>query len=566
MHAAIYARKSSEQTGVADDQKSVARQVEHAKSFAAGKGWEVREDLVFVDDGISGAEFAGRPGFVRLMNALKPRPTFQVLVMSEESRLGREQIEVSYALKQLVTAGVRVFSYLTDTERTLNSPIEKAMLALQTMADEMEREKARQRTGDAMVRKARAGHVTGGCCFGYRNVEVVGADGRRSHVERTVDAQQAAVISRIFRLCADGYGMKAIAKILNDDGALSPRAQRGRSHTWAPASVREVLFRPSYRGEIVWNATKKRDRWGQQHQTARPESEWIRVDAPHLRIVEEGLWTAAHARLATARAIYLNGTGGRPFGRPAMGNPSPYLLTNLAACDVCGSGFRVRTRDHGATRAKFYGCSGYHERGRAVCTMRHELPMSEGDAIVLEALLDDVLDPSIVDDAIEVAVSTVEGVDVGVGERLARLDRDLRQVDDERDRLVAAIAAGGTLSGLVGALREREERRAALASQRAALVSQRRGQAADGARLRAGLRGLAEEWRQVLAGDPECARPVVSQLLDGRVVFARLDDGRWRMTGKGTLAGLFTRETLPAGMASPARKTKVLHGLMARTA
>jgi hypothetical protein len=38
------------------------------------------------------------------MNALKPRPPFHVLILSEESRLGREQIEVSYALKQLVTS------------------------------------------------------------------------------------------------------------------------------------------------------------------------------------------------------------------------------------------------------------------------------------------------------------------------------------------------------------------------------------------------------------------------------------------------------------------------------
>jgi hypothetical protein len=30
--------------------------------------------------------------------------------MSEESRLGREQIETAYALKQIIQAGVRVFS------------------------------------------------------------------------------------------------------------------------------------------------------------------------------------------------------------------------------------------------------------------------------------------------------------------------------------------------------------------------------------------------------------------------------------------------------------------------
>jgi hypothetical protein len=38
MIAAIYARKSTEQYGVADEQKSVARQVEHAHQYAAGKG------------------------------------------------------------------------------------------------------------------------------------------------------------------------------------------------------------------------------------------------------------------------------------------------------------------------------------------------------------------------------------------------------------------------------------------------------------------------------------------------------------------------------------------------
>src|SRR5262245_61174911 len=106
MIAAIYARKSTEQTGVADDQKSVARQVDHARQFAARKGWIVADECVYADDGVSGAEFTNRPGFLRLMNALKPRAPFQVLIMSEESRLGREAIETAYALKQLVQAGI----------------------------------------------------------------------------------------------------------------------------------------------------------------------------------------------------------------------------------------------------------------------------------------------------------------------------------------------------------------------------------------------------------------------------------------------------------------------------
>jgi DNA invertase Pin-like site-specific DNA recombinase len=120
--AAIYARKSTDQTGVAEEQKSVARQIENATAYAARKGWTVDAALIFTDDGISGAEFTRRPGFLRLMNTLKPQPPFGVLVMSEESRLGRESIETAYALKQLVQAGVRVFFYQEDRERTLDIP------------------------------------------------------------------------------------------------------------------------------------------------------------------------------------------------------------------------------------------------------------------------------------------------------------------------------------------------------------------------------------------------------------------------------------------------------------
>jgi DNA invertase Pin-like site-specific DNA recombinase len=121
MTAAIYARKSTDQN-VPDEEKSITRQIDRARAYAIAKGWAVADAHVYVDDGISGAEFVKRPGFIRLMNALKPRPGFQVLIMSEESRLGRESIEVAYALKQLAQAGVRVFLYLEDRERTIDSP------------------------------------------------------------------------------------------------------------------------------------------------------------------------------------------------------------------------------------------------------------------------------------------------------------------------------------------------------------------------------------------------------------------------------------------------------------
>ena len=182
MLAAIYARKSTDQNGVGEEEKSVTRQIEHAKAYAIKNGWTVEAAHVYMDDGISGAEFVKRPGFIRLMNALKPHPPFQVLIMSEESRLGRESIQCGYVLKQILDAGVRVFFYLDDKERTLDSALDKVMLSLTNFASEVERERAKQRVYDAMLRKAKACHVTGGAVFGYRNEEVLsstpGPDGR----------------------------------------------------------------------------------------------------------------------------------------------------------------------------------------------------------------------------------------------------------------------------------------------------------------------------------------------------------------------------------------------------
>ena len=235
MIAAIYARKSTDQSGVADAEKSVARQVEHAREFAASQGWCVDDRCVFEDDGISGAEFANRPGFLRLLNALKPKAPFQALIISELSRLGREQLETGYALKQLAQAGVRVFSFFERREIPLDSPTNRFLVSAVSFAAEMEREQARQRAVDVSFGKARAGHVTGGKVFGYENVRVDG------HVERRINDAEAAVVRHIYDLAAEGHGSRHIAHVLNERRVPCPRAQRGRPSGWDQGTIRAVL-------------------------------------------------------------------------------------------------------------------------------------------------------------------------------------------------------------------------------------------------------------------------------------------------------------------------------------
>jgi site-specific DNA recombinase len=238
-----------------------------------------------------------------------------------------------------------------------------------------------------MQRKAKAGHVTGGRVFGYDNVNVLAADGSRSHVERRINEAEADIVCRIFRLSADGRGLTSIAKLLNTEGAVSPRSQQGRPRSWAPSSVREVLHRDLYRGEIVWNRTRKRNAWGQVQQRERGSAEWIRIPAPELRIVPDELWAAAHERISRIRASYLRGTDGRLWGRPLRGNDSKYLLPGLVRCGLCNGSMYVKSRKgtSGKARSFFYGCTSYHQRGHSACSNSLELPMELADRIVLEA-------------------------------------------------------------------------------------------------------------------------------------------------------------------------------------
>jgi site-specific DNA recombinase len=158
-------------------------------------------------------------------------------------------------------------------------------------------------------------------------------------------------VRRIFEMCAAGNGYTRIAKTLNAEGAPNPRPQQGRPAGWAHNSVYEVLHRPLYRGEMIWNRTQKRDKWGQKRPSARPEADWLRRRVPELQIVSDDGWKAAHDRL-TAINARLKAFGG---GRRRRDSDSNYLLPGFARCSVCGGGMGVVTRSHGKRRAAFYG-------------------------------------------------------------------------------------------------------------------------------------------------------------------------------------------------------------------
>src|SRR5207247_3820790 len=110
----------------------------------------------------------------------------------------------------------------------------------------------------------------------YDNLVVTSPEGQRLHVARRVNADEAAVIRRIYELCASGLGLTRIAKKLNGDRVAPPRNHRSG---WAPTAIREILRRPVYRGEIVWGKGQKAMRGGAKVLRRRQEYESLRLGA-----------------------------------------------------------------------------------------------------------------------------------------------------------------------------------------------------------------------------------------------------------------------------------------------
>ena len=550
MIAAIYARKSNEQNGMADSEKSVARQIEHARRYAVENGWLVDEAYVFEDDAVSGAEFANRPGLVKLLSSVAPHRTpFSILVVSDLDRIGREQIETAYVMKQLDQAGVRTFSYLEQKEIALDSPIATFMMQVSAFAAEIEREKARQRTKDALVHKARAGHVTGGRTFGYDNICLTCTHPippgalkccKGAHVDRRINEGQAAVVVRIYTLFASGLGLKKIAKQLNSEQAAYPTPFRRVSdkaappiHGWSTGTVRAILRRELYHGVFIWNKTRKRNKWGKiDHDTRtsrRPTADWMRIPMPQLQIVPTELWARVQARRAEEETNALRAANGYMMGRTPK-TPTRNLLAGLATCGVCGGSLIVETSPRKRGRIPEYIC--YRHRHGGSCPNALRISVDEMNDAVLTAIEAHALTP----EAVEHVIRLTERADLRTQQLV--LEHERADVATRIKNLVAAIEHGGEVPSLVAKLRELEQRRLAITDELAGLRPVPRLEAVV-------LENRLAEWRRLLRGSQPQARAVLQRVLHGRIVFTPQKYGTYHFEAPTRFDRLFVGMMIP---------------------
>jgi len=477
MIAAIYARKSTDDSDRNEHNRSTTRQIERARAYAKEKGWTVDDDHVFVDDGVSGAEYQHRAGFTRLLTRLK---ALDVLIMSEPSRLGRDMLRNVYYVGEILDAEVRIFYYLTDEEEKADTPEQKIMLTLKSYASEVERQKASQRARDALERKALKGHNTGGRVYGYDNVWVY-PDGRKvvatpgekgegkAYTEYRVSEREADIVRRIFRMRADGHGVRLIAKTLNGDpnyrdegrhyfDRQTPPAPWKRTGSWAPSSLWSMLHNIRYTGKIPFGRHRKAYRHGTK--TRLKQDQHLLIDAPQLRIIEPDLWEAVRQRRKTARASYLRNTKGNAWGRPQSGRPAKYLLSGLMRCEPCGGNMVVTTLTHGTERTRrrvpHYLCSYRHNRGATVCQNTRKIRLSEVEDKVLGAIERQVLTTAVVAATIDKAFAMLTEQRRQAPVRSAGIETEIRRLRRELDNLLQLVADGRAPQSVLTEITKRE--------------------------------------------------------------------------------------------------------------
>jgi site-specific DNA recombinase len=229
MICAVYARKSTDDSERSEEARSTTRQVERATEYARANGWTVDPRYVFVDEAVSGAEWQRRGGLKRLLASLDNGATpFGVLVVSELSRIGRDSVRVSYVVQQIEEAGVEIHGYLSGQRITVDDELGEMQTMLHALAASFERRRARQRTHDALRRRAQVGAATGGRMFGYVNHR-----NRDGYVHRVIEKSEATVIQRIFALAADGSptGRACLGKRRARRGGRCKHCYRGASYS-----------------------------------------------------------------------------------------------------------------------------------------------------------------------------------------------------------------------------------------------------------------------------------------------------------------------------------------------
>lgn len=406
MRVVLYARVSSQRQ--AEKQLSISAQLRALRGFAREKGWEIVGE--FVDEAKSGRT-ANRPAFSKMLLAVKHMDIDAVLVWKLD-RLARN-MEISTAVDAYFRKhGVRIISLHENIDDTPQGQLAARMF--EGFAEFYSNNLSQDiRRGFREV--ARKGFFPfSRAPIGYRREPV--KDGSATRYKLVPDEVYGPVITRIFSLYAQGYTAPQIAATLNQEHILTNNGRR-----WYPKKLYDILRNPIYCGDILVGRLYL-DVTGKH----RPGPDPVLVKSVHPPLVSRETFNKVQDILA-ARA--------ENHAVPRW-ESSPYLLTGLVRCGLCGSHMAGTSAKGG--KYHYYTCQRYYREGKEACP-GIRVPQKRLEDFVISRARDVILDEENLRKLTQMVNDELKQRATVAKQNLERVEAQLRGLRQRLDRHYEAL-------------------------------------------------------------------------------------------------------------------------------
>ena len=354
---ALYERLSRDDFGKDDDQQresnSISNQKKILERYCKDHGITAYRHYD-EDDGYSGTNF-NRPGFQRMLADIKAGRIKRVIV-KDMSRFGRDYLQVGmYTDVVFPEFGVHFIAVNDGVDSTRG---ESEFTAIRNVFNEMYARDTSKKIRATWQSKGKSGeHLTTIPPYGYMK----SPEDKKKWI---VDEEAAAVVQKIFSLCASGKGPTQIAKWLKQQQILNPTAYchakglptsnkpTADPYKWTNETVSRILERVDYLGHTVNFKTTKKSYKSKKKIWNDPEN-WVIFENTQPPIIEESVFLIVQ-NIRKARR--------RPTKMGEMG-----MFSGLLYCAECGGKMYQCRATNFAENQKYFICSTYR-KGKDLCT------------------------------------------------------------------------------------------------------------------------------------------------------------------------------------------------------
>jgi site-specific DNA recombinase len=361
IRAASYARYSSD----LQSDRSIDDQLFDCRKRAKQDGLTIVYE--YEDRARSGSSIHGRDGISEMLEAAQ-KGKFQFLVVESLDRISRSQADLATIFEKLKFWGIGIRTVHDGAADQIAVGIRGIVSAL--YLTDLSQKVRRGQSGNI-----RQGKSAGGSAYGYRSIP--GKPG-----EWVIDEQEAEIVRRIYRQYLSGQRPRKIVEQLNAEGIRAPRGKYWQAGALTGSNNRHngILGNEIYAGQLVWNKVRmvRNPDSGKRISRPNPDCEWERTPAKHLQIIspEEFEETARIRRERRSVA-------------PALRRSPKRILSGLLRCATCGGGMSIKGKDRGGVRIV---CTQFHNARR--CANNRTYNLHHVEEIVLSGLRRHLVDPS----------------------------------------------------------------------------------------------------------------------------------------------------------------------------